>query len=596
MRFYTLLFLSLALTFAACEKDSTTEVVTFTQSTLSGETVTANFFGQLTNDQDEVVANAEVRIGNKQTTTDQEGLWSIDNTTVVKDQAFIQFAAERHHKGSRTLLVEERRTYEVDVEMLQFTGTNTVDASAGGTVTVAGSDASVSFPSGAFAKTDGTPYTGTVRVEAAYLDPNELSTANRMPGDLRATTAEGNSRLLITYGMLSVELFDDLGNELQIADGQTATISLPVTGEAANTAPASIPLWFFDESSAQWIEEGTATLQNGAYVGEVSHFTFWNCDIPTDYVRLCGTVVFEGVDSTTAANLRLIIESTIWGNGYGYTDENGQFCGIVPANETLNFLVQGDCNEPIYSVTIGPFSADTDLGTIIIPRSVNFLSTVSGTASCNGVPLTSGAVRIYQSGRQITATIVQSDGSFNTNFLSCDTANITVRVINYATLEESDDVVFAFSNNIATGDIEACSVALTSFFELIVNNGTPQLGDSILFGRDNGFAFMNGDGFTATESFGFNLFVDEGIIPVPAVVGTYTILGNSQSGLSVSSNNLPAGTIRVSSDFDLSITSVATQQSPFTVGQIGPFVETITDSMGVVSDYTIQINFSAPTI
>jgi len=93
MRFHILLFLSLVLAFAACEKDSTTEVVTFTQTTLSGETVTANFYGRLTSEQGFVVADAEVRIGNKQTTTDPEGLWRIDGATVSPKQT------ARHTQG-----------------------------------------------------------------------------------------------------------------------------------------------------------------------------------------------------------------------------------------------------------------------------------------------------------------------------------------------------------------------------------------------------------------------------------------------------------------------------------------------------------------
>jgi len=594
MRYHILIFLSLVLAFAACEKDSTTEVVTFTQTTLSGETVTANFYGQLTNDQGEAVEGAEVRIGSKQATTDQEGLWSIDNATVVKDQAFVQFASTNHHRGSRTLLVEEAKTYKVDAEMLAFTGTNAIDAAAGGQVSATGGNATVTFPADAFAKTDGTPYSGTVTVEAAYLDPNELSTADRMPGDLRATTLAGDSRLLVTYGMVSVELFDDAGNRLELADGKTATISLPVAGEAANTAPQSIPLWYFDEATAQWIEEGNATLQNGNYVGEVSHFTFWNCDIPTEYIRLCGTVVFEGVDSTTAANLLLIIESTNWGNGYGFTDQNGQFCGIVPANETLTFNVQGDCNQPTYSVTIGPYASDTDLGTIIVPLPQNLLTTVSGTASCNGTPLTSGAVRIYRGGTQVTATTVQADGSFSTSFISCDTADITVRVINYSTLEESDDVTFSYSNTIQTGDIEACSQALTNYFELIIN-GTTQLGDSIVLSRDGTYASMFGDGFTPSESFGFN-FSSNDAIPNPTALGTYTITpGPNQDELMIYSSALANSRISCQTPFDFTVTRLPTATEPFTGGQIGPFVETVVDSSGATVDYTIQINFSALT-
>lgn len=597
MRFHILFFLSLMLAFAACEKDSTTEIVTFTQTTLSGETVTANFYGQLTNDQGLVVEGAEVRIANKQTTTDQEGLWSIDDATVVKDQAFIQFAAADHHRGSRTLLVEAGEKYEIDVEMLQFNGGVSIDAATGGTATVAGTNASVSFPAGAFAKTDGTPYTGTVRVEAAYLDPNSPTIGDRMPGDLRATTSTGDSRLLISYGMMSVELFDDAGNELQLADGQRATLTLPVEGEAANTAPQTIPLWYFDEASAQWLEEGTATLQNGSYVGEVSHFTFWNCDIPTEYIRLCGTVVFQteadNVDSTAAANLQLIIESTNWGTGYGYTDENGQFCGIVPANETLTLIVRGDCNEPLYTLTIGPFASDTDLGTIIVPQSQNLLTTVSGTASCNGVPLTSGAVRVYQGGSLVSTTTVETDGSFTTDYISCNSSDITVRVINYATLEEGEET-FAFSNNILTGDISACTAMLTNYYTLKVDTFVFS-GDSCTFNYDNGAINFEAYYLNPNRNSGsLNFFVFDPNLPQPLVPGTYTTpIGTQEASLIMLGFPGVAGGFFEMNGFPYTITEVGTPNSPYTTGTMGPGIVTVSDSLGTQINYTVEIEFSA---
>ncbi|MFK8055098.1 MAG: hypothetical protein AB8F78_03160 [Saprospiraceae bacterium] len=595
MRFHILLFLSLVLAFASCEKDSTTEVVTFTQTTLSGETVNANFFGQLTNDQGIVVADAEVRIGNKQTTTDQEGLWSIDNATVVKDQAFLQFASISHHKGSRTLFVDQGNTYEVDVEMLAFTGNSNIDAATGGQVPAVGGNATVTFPAGAFATSDGTPYTGSVRVEAAYLDPNELSTADRMPGDLRATTTDGNSRLLLTYGMVSVELFGTNDEPLQLADGQTATISLPVAGEAANTAPATIPLWYFDDATAQWKEEGSATLENGNYVGEVSHFTFWNCDIPTEYVRLCGTVVFESLDSTTSANLRLVIESLIWGTGYGYTDENGQFCGIIPANETLTLTIYDDCNEALYTVTVGPYASDTDLGTIIVPLAQNFLTNVSGSANCNGVPLTSGAVRISQNGRIVAVTNVQPDGSFTTDFVSCDTSEITVRVVNYATLELGEET-FAYSTNIVTGDIGACTQVLTNFFNLKFDNFT-YIGDSCSFYADVGEHSLEGSYIGADNRFAtFNFFLFDPTLPQPLVPGSYTTpttQGNQDASLNMLGfPDVPNGFYSMSG-LPFTITAVATTGSPYTTGVIGPGTVTMTDSSGTTIDHTIEIQFSA---
>lgn len=86
--------------------------------------------------------------------------------------------------------------------------------------------------------------------------------------------------------MVGAELFDDTKQALQIASGYTAQITFPIPGPLAATAPANIPLWYFDETNGMWKEQGNAQVQGGNYVGNVSHFSFWNCDYPATLVQL----------------------------------------------------------------------------------------------------------------------------------------------------------------------------------------------------------------------------------------------------------------------------------------------------------------------
>ncbi|MFK8055103.1 MAG: hypothetical protein AB8F78_03185 [Saprospiraceae bacterium] len=333
MRLTLLLLSFLLLTFSACDKDE--EITESNTPTLPGTTITANFFGQLTDNTGTPVEGALVQAGNMSALTNADGLWAIDNADIVEDQAYVTFSSDEHLQGSRTVLAKADSRYELNVQVLSKAQSYLVDATTGGTVNIQNSGAQVEFPSEAFAKTDGSPVTGMVTVVAHYLDPNGENFEAQMPGDLRAQDANDNTQLLISYGMLAVELTDVTGEEVVLKEGKEATLRVPEPSNASGTNPSSMPLWYFDKNTAMWIEEGSATLENGVYVGQVSHFTFWNCDIPTDYILLCGTVLFEGTNESNSGNITLIIESQNWGSTYGYTDENGVFCGIVPANETL---------------------------------------------------------------------------------------------------------------------------------------------------------------------------------------------------------------------------------------------------------------------
>ena len=60
-----------------------------------------------------------------------------------------------------------------------------------------------------------------------------------MPGDLRALNEAGEMKLLITYGMVGVELIGDAGEQLQIAAGKSSTLSFPIP---ASIQPGFLPM------------------------------------------------------------------------------------------------------------------------------------------------------------------------------------------------------------------------------------------------------------------------------------------------------------------------------------------------------------------
>ena len=59
--------------------------------------------------------------------------------------------------------------------------------------------------------------------------------------------------------------------------------------------------------------------------------------------------------------------------GMGITDSEGQFGGFVPNDALLLLEIWDACDEVMYSTNIGPYSENTDLGTITLyPTDVDY--------------------------------------------------------------------------------------------------------------------------------------------------------------------------------------------------------------------------------
>ena len=117
-----------------------------------------------------------------------------------------------------------------------------------------------------------------------------------MPGMLFAQDVSNNARSLETYGMLGINLYSPSGEQLNIPETSPASLTFPVDISIPN-APETIALWYFDETVGYWKEQGEATKVGDKYIAEVTHFTWWNVDIPLDYVDVCLQLT-SGVDLT----------------------------------------------------------------------------------------------------------------------------------------------------------------------------------------------------------------------------------------------------------------------------------------------------------
>jgi uncharacterized protein (TIGR02145 family) len=229
-------------------------------------------------------------------------------------------------------------------------------------------------------------YNGTVNVAIKHINPTSATFFEEMPGSL--VGVDGNqSSVLTSYGMVAVELTDNSGQKLQIANGKTAEVRFVVPASLLSSAPATIDLWSLDEVNGYWKKEGTATLVNNEYVAQVSHFSFWNCDVPSNFVNIYGRIL-QGSNNFPVPSIKVTITSANFGTACDLTNCQGEYCGSVPKGEVLGITISTQCagsNFVVYTGTIGPFTANALISPISITNPS--ISVISGTLlDCNNQP------------------------------------------------------------------------------------------------------------------------------------------------------------------------------------------------------------------
>ncbi len=437
-----------------------------------GAEISRDFIGRVIDKNNIPIPEVQITIGSSITITDVNGVFIMDDATVFERFGYIKAEKQGYIHASRSLTPTNGRNV-VTIMMLEETisGTTTSGQQA---LIDNGNGASVAL-SGDYVDSDGNSYEGGVQVIVHHLDPTDDAVRQQMPGMLYAQDLENRERALQTLGMLAVELRGDNGEDLNLAENTTAEITIPLDPTLVPNAPETIPLWYFDEDKGYWIEDGLAVLQGNKYVGSVSHFSFWNCDIPVEAYVVCFNIVDD--QGNPFANQSVKIISSIYGGRYGITNSNGEVCGLLPANETLVFEVfKEDCgNVAIYTENVGPYTQDTTQDIVVTLPNNTILETITGVLNdCDSNPIPSGyAIISYESNEQVVSVV---NGVFETIFLRCtDNLNYTVQGFDLDNLQQSDVLTYTFTTpSSITGNIPVCN-DVEEFIEYSIDNGNVTL-------------------------------------------------------------------------------------------------------------------------
>lgn len=472
VHFILFILLNLAF-FAGCKKSNNTDVYAAPPDLTTK--ITSSVSGFVTDENDAAVKNATVQFGTATLSTDNYGYFEAKNIEVVKDAATVTVTKPGYFKGIKTYLAATGKSAFFRIKLIPKTITGTVSGNNGGTVTLP-NGLSVNLPANAVVNAaTNAAYTGTINVSSYWINPTATDLPGIMPGDLRGVNTDGNVQLLTTYGMAAVELTGSGGELLQIAPGKKATLTLPIPAAISSSAPATIPLWYFNEASGLWKQEGSATKTGNNYIGDVSHFSFWNCDGTSNFVQLNATIVDNLNHPIPNAAVKISVVGNTANLRYGYTNSAGFVSGPIPANTQLLFEVYSNlnCKALLYSQNITVSNENISMGTITVTNTNNLITIKGNVTNCSNAPVTNGYV-MASSGNLYTRINLSNTGGYSGFVFACNNS-LTLTAEDLTTQMTSNTVtanLVAGDNTIA--DIQVCGTPQQEYVN-VTKNGTTQV-------------------------------------------------------------------------------------------------------------------------
>ncbi|SCY93351.1 carboxypeptidase-like regulatory domain-containing protein [Flavobacterium caeni] len=300
---FLLLFL-LAVQLFSCSKDENNN------DDYSGlPTITVS--GKVVDENNDPVANAAVKIDNSETTTNSLGEFTLASGSGDGSRNFATISSEGKFDAYRGFQTKDVTTVILQVTLLGKGTVTNFDTSTGAVISNSGGN--VTIGANSIMNADGSAYDGAVKGYLRMLNPSQPNFNQLMQGgDFAGVNASNQTGSLKSYGFYAIELEDPSGNPLNLSNGSTADFSLPLAAADVSNAPQTVKLWSFDKVSGIWIEEGTATKSGNKYIGNVSHFSEWNCDDWMSTVQISGT--WTSIPATQCSN-GLDVVSPVSANG-----------------------------------------------------------------------------------------------------------------------------------------------------------------------------------------------------------------------------------------------------------------------------------------
>lgn len=431
-------------------------------NTLTSSPVTSTLQGNVFDENGKPATNVSIKAGSVLTTTDDKGYFRIDNAELDKNASLVTAVKTGYFKAYRSFSATSG-VNQVMIRLIKKNSAGVIKANSGGQVSLSNGSI-IALPANGIVRS-GSIYNGDVNVFATYIDPVAPETGERVPGSFMATDKNNKLVTLSSYGMLAVELESAAGEKLQLANGSTATLTIPVPASIQSSAPSNIPLWYLDEQTGIWKEEGTAVKNGNAYTGTVKHFSYWNADVSVPTVGFTATLKTPEGGPLTYTYVRFRAASGYVGNAYGVTDSLGQVSGFIPSNMSLVMEVLNSCHGIAYSQNVGPFTSAVNLGTITINNSVSLITIKGKLSNCSNTAVSNGHA-VIRFNNVVHNVDANATGEFSITLTVCSSAPATCEITGYddaAAQQGSTTNVNVTTPVTDAGTLNACGISTVQY-------------------------------------------------------------------------------------------------------------------------------------
>jgi uncharacterized protein (TIGR02145 family) len=396
------------------------------------------------------LAGVSLKVSDASGVTDQFGSCVFKDVMVPSARYYVSADKSGYFSAGYGGLPGKEKTHYIRITLLSKGSASVFNSITTGLITTP-DNAQINIPANSVKYSDGTAYSGQVKVYTRMLNQDDAQFSTLFPGgDLASLNGSGELEQLESYGMLGVELEDASGNKLNLGGAANATIRIPIASSQISGAPDSIPLLHFDEEQGVWIQDGYASRNGSFYIGTVSHFSWWNCDVPlpTPTPIISGRVV-DCIGNpvpgcvVSVNNIYTLI-----------TNSQGEYSSWIPAGINVVVSVNPQLNSGIYpamnsqSVFIVP-------GLNLVPDIViSCPASISGQAvDCQGVSTAAYVRALWPNGS--TMLLYFPNGNFQISVLPNQSVQLTI--FNSSSFQDTIVTSSSFGSNLNIGNISLCS-------------------------------------------------------------------------------------------------------------------------------------------